>query len=117
MEFFREVIDSGGHSFVWCEDAFVFENIPPERWTRTYHLKRGIRIGTLTGEKNRKNPMLEKAVLFSRMLASIFLFIGVLPVSLVSGQHHFMKYLIKIAHRLGWFMGFFNVSVIRFRDD
>lgn len=38
VDFFARLIESD-HTFVWCNEAIVFENIPPRRTTRTFLLR------------------------------------------------------------------------------
>ena len=44
VDFFRLRMDKG-HRFVWCNDAVVYESIPPGRWKRRYMLRRALLRG------------------------------------------------------------------------
>src|SRR4030042_2272220 len=43
-DFFRRKIEAG-HIFIWCNEAPVFENVPPERWKRKVMIKRALLRG------------------------------------------------------------------------
>ena len=39
QDFFRRMI-AEGHRFIWCNEAVVYEVVPPERWNRSYLFRR-----------------------------------------------------------------------------
>jgi len=53
-EFFAWMIGKGRTIF-WCNEAPVYESVPPERLKRGYFLKRGLLRGSLTGKTDRKS--------------------------------------------------------------
>ena len=50
-DFFMRMTDQG-QTFVWCNEAVVYETVPPSRWTRSYMLKRAL----LRGRNILKHP-------------------------------------------------------------
>jgi succinoglycan biosynthesis protein ExoM len=46
-DFFLRMIERG-HGFRWCNEAVVYETVPPERWRRRYMLERALLRGSLT---------------------------------------------------------------------
>ena len=54
QDFFRRMI-AKGHVFIWCNEAIVYEVVPPVRWKRTFMLRRAL----LRGAIEPKNPDLE----------------------------------------------------------
>src|SRR5215472_2488267 len=40
-DFFRRMIEKG-HMFVWCNEAVVYEVVPPVRWKRTFMLRQAL---------------------------------------------------------------------------
>lgn len=85
-----------GHVFVWCNEGFVFETVPPSRWTRKYMLGRAM----LRGRNVLKQPT-GRARLMLTSLIALPLYALLLPFTLLAGQHVFMKYLIKFCDHLG----------------
>jgi len=37
-----------GHAFVWCNEAVVYEVVPPVRWRRTFMLRRALLRGKVS---------------------------------------------------------------------
>jgi glycosyltransferase involved in cell wall biosynthesis len=94
-DLFRRKIEKG-MTFVWCNEAPVFETVPSIRWKRTVLLKRALLRGKMA--LNSKDPRV-RSVLVSAV--AIVIYTGLLPVMLLLGQHVFMKYLIKDCDHLG----------------
>ena len=44
VDFFRRKMEKG-YMFVWCDEAIVYETVPPERQKRSYFLKRAFTRG------------------------------------------------------------------------
>ena len=51
VDFFRRMSESG-RTFAWCDEAIAHEIVPPERWTRSFLLKRAL----LRGNDSLKHP-------------------------------------------------------------
>jgi succinoglycan biosynthesis protein ExoM len=94
-DFFMRMIQGGG-TFFWCNEGFVFETVPPDRWTRLYMVKRAM----LRGRNILKQPDGKLKLIVMSLIATP-LYILVLPFSLFFGQHIFMKYCIKMCDHLG----------------
>ena len=88
-DFFRRKIGEG-RVFVWCNEARVFERVPPERWKRRVLLKRALLRGKMA-----LNATGSKPVSIFKSAVAMAIYTACLPLFLVSGQHIFMKYLIK----------------------
>src|ERR1017187_7584914 len=52
QDFFRRMLDKG-HIFIWCNEAPVYEIVPPHRWKRRFLLKRAL----LRGKTTSKHPV------------------------------------------------------------
>ena len=93
QDFFRRMIHEG-HRFVWCNEAVVYEVVPPERRKRSYMFRRAL----LRGQN-------EKLLLTPHSLAKSLLAVPVyaiiLPFLLLLGQHLFMRYAIRILDHSG----------------
>ena len=105
MDFFRRMIDKG-HLFVWCDEAAVYEDVPPWRCEKRSLLKRAL----LRGSNFYKHPSGRMQSL-ARSTLAVPVYTLALPVLLALNQYLFLSYLIKlfdhvsrIASFLGWKM-------------
>ena len=114
IDFFKKSIKSG-RTFIWCNEAPVYETVPPERWKESYYLRTNLRIGGLNGERKRKEN--GKTKLFIKVMVATMVYASVLPTSLIIGKHIFLKYLCKLTYNIGWFVGFWGNPLIRDRID
>ena len=95
QDFFRRMIERG-HRFIWCDEAVVFEVVPPSRWSRGFMIHRAL----LRGRNTFRHPKQR----FRNLLKSIVAvpaYALALPVLFLAGHHHFMKYLVKLADHVG----------------
>jgi len=106
-DFFRRKIEEG-HVFVWCNEAHVFEKVPPRRWKRIVLLKRAMLRGKMALNTRRSKPM---SIFYSA--AAIAIYTVCLPLFFVLGQHVFMKYLIKIFDHLGKVLAFLGINLVK----
>ncbi len=107
--FFRRMIQKG-KVFIWCDEACVFETVPPERQTRAYYLKRALTRGM--GEAWETRLL---SVGTFRSILAILLYTTALPFLLLLGQHLFMKYAVKNCDHLGKILGYMGITVVRER--
>lgn len=106
-EFFRRKI-AAGHVFVWCNEAPVFETVPPKRWERTVLLKRALLRGKMAFNSTGSRP---KSILKSTVAIAVYT--GCLPLFFFLGHHVFMKYLIKNCDHLGKVLAFFGIDLVK----
>jgi glycosyltransferase involved in cell wall biosynthesis len=104
--FFKKMIQKG-KIFVWCDEACVFEAIPPERQTRAYYVKRAFTRGMTEAWETR---FLRPGNL--RSIAAIVLYTAALPLLLLLGQHLFMKYAVKLCDHLGKILAYMGIAVV-----
>lgn len=109
-EFFRKKIDARC-VLVWCEEAPVYEHIPPGRLTRSYFLKRALLRGVVNGKYSTFN-------VFETMksFVAFLLYTVSLPLLLLGGHHLFMKYLIKDCDHIGKLIAMAGIDLIKERD-
>jgi Glycosyltransferases, probably involved in cell wall biogenesis len=95
QDFFRRMIEKG-HRFVWCDEAIAYEVVPPSRWDRKVMLSRALLRGknSLRHKKGRLKNLLKS-------LIAVPAYTLALPILLIAGHHHFMKFLIKLADHVG----------------
>jgi succinoglycan biosynthesis protein ExoM len=105
--FFMRMIETG-RVFIWCDEAVAYEVVPPVRWTRSFMLRRALLRGKMS--LNHSTIGL-KGVLVS--LAAVIVYSLALPLLFLSGQHHFMNYLIKVCDHAGRVMAFLGLNPIK----
>jgi hypothetical protein len=106
-DFFRRMATLG-HEFVWCREAVVHELVPPSRWTRRYRLKRAMMHG-------RTSLMLTNGAALVKSLVAVPVYSLMLPVTLLFGQHVFMKFGMKLSGHLGRILAACGFNPIRER--
>jgi glycosyltransferase involved in cell wall biosynthesis len=107
--FFKRMIQKG-KLFVWCDEACVFEAVPPERQTRAYYVRRAFTRGMTEAWETR---FLRLGTLQS--FVAILVYTAALPFLFVLGQHLFMKYAVKTCDHLGKILGYMGIAVVRER--
>jgi glycosyltransferase involved in cell wall biosynthesis len=95
QDFFRR-LGKQGCVFVWCNEAVVYETVPPARWTRSYMLKRAL----LRGRNVLKHRGAQGRLLMVSAIAAPAYSL-LLPFTLPLGHHVFVKYAIKLCDHLG----------------
>ncbi|MGA2936352.1 MAG: glycosyltransferase family 2 protein [Syntrophobacteraceae bacterium] len=106
-DFFRRKIERG-NVFVWCNEAPVFEVVPPHRWDRRILLKRALLRGKMALNEAGSRPL---SVL--RSTAVIAFYAGCLPLFFVLSHFVFMKYFIKSFDHLGKVLGFLGADLVK----
>jgi glycosyltransferase involved in cell wall biosynthesis len=107
QDFFRR-IQKKGYVFIYCNEAIVYEIIPPVRWKRTFMLKRAL----LRRKVALKHPGFGLIDII-KSLAAIFIYFVTLPFLLIGGQHIFMKYLIKLFDHAGKCFAFLGIILVK----
>jgi len=107
QDFFRRAI-ARGHAFVWCNEAQVFEVVPPVRWNRTFMLRRALLQGTVS--------VLHPTFGVREVVKSLFavpLYSAALPFALILAHHRFMTLLVKLFTHVGLLLALLKINVIR----
>lgn len=116
-EFFRKMVESG-KVFVWCNEAPVYEIVPPDRWSRIFYIQKNLRIGGVAGERIRKIETCYKCAYSLVKSAGWITVMGIfLPFSIVLGQHMQMRAITKIMYSYGVILGFMGRAKTRLRND
>jgi glycosyltransferase involved in cell wall biosynthesis len=102
MRFMRQ-----GCVFIWCNEAIVYETVPPCRYTRGYMIKRAL----LRGRNLLKLPV-DRFALLTRSVVAVPMYCVALPVLLVLGQHWFMRYCVKLCDHLGRLLAVLGINPI-----
>jgi succinoglycan biosynthesis protein ExoM len=106
MDFFRRAMNRG-YSFVWCDEAIVYESVPSFRCSRSYLLKRAL----LRGSNFPKHPAnrLQNA---AKSLIAVPCYTVALPVLAIFGQHIFLKYLIKLLDHASRLLAYLGLRLV-----
>ncbi len=103
-DFFRRMISRGMH-FVWCNEAQIFEAVPPERYRRSFMLRRALLRG--------KTPYNHNFNAYIKSFIAIPTYTLLLPFLLLREHHIFMKYLVKYCDHIGRILALLRLGVIK----
>ncbi|MFX0135266.1 MAG: glycosyltransferase family 2 protein [Candidatus Hodarchaeota archaeon] len=106
-DFFRRMIEKGC-VFVWCAEAPVYEEIPPERCSRSFMLKRAL----LRGKVSLLHPSFNIFDIIKSLIA-VSLYTLALPLLFLIGHHIFMEYLVKDFEHIGKLLAVCGLDVIK----
>lgn len=109
VDFFRRMIEKG-YVFIWCDEAVVYEVVPPVRWTRTFMLKRALLRGTID---LKRQPSRLRCI--AKSILAVPAYAVALPFALVLGHHRFMNLLVKLCDHLGKLMAFVGIKPVKNR--
>lgn len=109
-DFFRRMIGRG-HRFVWCNEAVVYELVPPSRCTRSFLLKRAVLWGgnVPVNPKNRISNLIKSVI-------AVPVYALALPVLALFGQHMFIKYLMKLSDHASRLLTLLGFKLVRERE-
>jgi succinoglycan biosynthesis protein ExoM len=100
-----------GNVFVWCNEAVVYETVHPNRLRRSFMLKRALLRG-----KNILKHRAGRAWIVMKSMLAVPIYAVMLPVTLLVGQHSFMRYAIKFCDHLGRILAVFGVNPVSERE-
>jgi succinoglycan biosynthesis protein ExoM len=106
-DLFRRLI-ADGSVFVWCNEASVYETIPPSRWKRTVLVKRALLRGKMA--LNASDARLRSTLKSSVAVVAYGL---ALPFLVLAGQHAFMTGLIRGCDHLGKVLAYLGIDVVK----
>jgi cellulose synthase/poly-beta-1,6-N-acetylglucosamine synthase-like glycosyltransferase len=109
-DLFRRLIDAG-HTFIWCNEAVVYEVVSPNRWKRGFMTRRALlrgRVSILHPDGRWLNVL--------KSLLAVPAYGLALPFLQLLGHHLFMKYLVKLCDHLGRLLALVRLNPVRERD-
>ena len=110
IDLFRRLIEVG-HTFIWCNEAFVFEVVSPNRWKRSFMIKRAL----LRGRISLLHPEGRWLSIFKSVLA-VPAYGLALPFLQLRGHHYFMHYLVKFCDHAGRLLALVGLNPVRERE-
>jgi glycosyltransferase involved in cell wall biosynthesis len=106
VDFFRRAMERG-RVFIWCNEAVVYEDVPPPRWKRMYLLRKAL----LRGGCAALRPTI--GVLdIAKSLAAVPVYGLALPLAALVGQHRFMDLLVRLCDHLGKLLALLGINPI-----
>jgi len=106
-DFFRRKIDQG-RTFIWCNEAPVYETVPPARWKFGFMLRRAL----LRGATAVLHPTFGSWNI-AKSVAAVLLYSVVLPFSLLIGYHHFVSLLVRLFDHLGTVLALMGINPVK----
>jgi cellulose synthase/poly-beta-1,6-N-acetylglucosamine synthase-like glycosyltransferase len=106
QDFFRRMIEAG-HRFVWCNEAIVYEVVPPVRWKRSFMLRRAL----LQGSAAVLHPDFGVRDIL-RSLIAIPAYALLLPFALLWAHDRFMRISIKLCDHIGKLLAVLKLNPI-----
>lgn len=110
VDFFRRMGERE-RTFVWCEEAVVYEEVPLSRCTRRYLLKRAL----LRGSNSSKHPEGRMKNTFKSLIA-VPCYTLALPVLAVFGHEVFIEYLVKLCDHSARLLSLLGLRLVTQRE-
>lgn len=107
VDFFRRMT-AKGRVFIWCDEAVVYEVVPPTRWSRSFLLKRALLRGSIA---SRRGPLRLSSI--GKSVLAVPAYTVALPFAFVLGQQHFMNLLIRLCNHLGKLLKLLGVAPVK----
>jgi succinoglycan biosynthesis protein ExoM len=109
VEFFMRMTKAG-FSFVWCNEAIVYEYIYPDRCTRAYLLKRALIRGSMYPYRSNHH-----ARDIGKSVMAIFIYVIALPVIFIINADKSFGYVIKLADHISRLSSYLGWQMIKTR--
>lgn len=115
-EFFKQAMQSGCR-FVAVEEAPVYEIVPPERWTKSYYLKRAL-VNGYNAHKNSVNQMRGLSLVEVPLKSAFALLIYTLAVPFCAcfGNSVLMNCLERGCHHLSRLLAMIGIELVKKRN-
>jgi len=106
VDFFRRAIEQG-RVFIWCNEAVVYEAVPPTRWKRMYLLRKALLRGACAALR----PTVG-ALDIAKSVVAVPVYGLALPFAALLGQHRFMDLLVRLCDHLGKLLALVGINPI-----
>jgi len=106
QDFLRRMIEKG-HVFIWCNEAVVYEVVPPARWKPTYMLRKAL----LRGQTASLQPL--EVLDIAKSVIAIPTYAACLPFIALLGRHRFVDLLVRLFDHLGKLLGLIGINPIK----
>lgn len=114
--FFKEAMKAGCR-FVVVEEAPIYEIVPPERWKKSYYLKRAL-IHGFNAHRISKDDMygVMRLVMPLKSMAALITYSIAVPFSACLGTHVLMTCLERGAHHLNRLFAMVGIELVKRRN-
>jgi succinoglycan biosynthesis protein ExoM len=115
-EFFKQAMRAGC-KFIAVEEAPVHEIVPPERWTRSYYLKRAL-VNGFNAHRNSAGHVhgLSRAVAPMKSAVALLTYTVAAPICACLGSHVLMNCLERGCHHLSRLFAMLGIELVRKRN-
>jgi len=114
--FFKEAMELG-YRFIAVAEAPVYEVVPPERWIKSYYVRRSLVHGYNTYRNVIKGTSLFRQITTAlKSGIALILYTLALPPALILGPAWYVKCLEKGAHHLSQLLARLGIELIKRRD-
>lgn len=114
--FFKQAIEHG-YKFVAVAEAPVYEIVPPQRWEKSYYIKRSIVHGYNTYRNSIRGTSLPRQILMTlKSILALVVYLIAFPICLIIGPAWYVKCLEKGAHHFSQLLARFGIELIRKRE-
>jgi succinoglycan biosynthesis protein ExoM len=107
QDFFRRKIDQG-RTFIWCDEAPVYETVPASRWKCGVMMRRAL----LRGATAVLHPTFGSWKI-AKSITAVLLYSVALPFSFLIGYHHFMSLLIRLCDHAGALLALMGLNPVK----
>ncbi|OGD32777.1 MAG: hypothetical protein A2V45_15540 [Candidatus Aminicenantes bacterium RBG_19FT_COMBO_58_17] len=113
--FFKSAMQLG-YKFIFVEEAPVFENVPPERWKKTYYLKRALVQG-FNAHRNSAGESrgVSRLLMPMKSAAAVVAYAIALPFAACIGTHVLVRCMEGGGHHLSRLSAMFGIELIKRR--
>lgn len=114
--FFKQAIEHG-YKFVAVAEAPVYEIVPPERWVKSYYVKRQVVHGYNTYRNSIKGTSISRQMFTAlKSMLALSIYLIAFPICLILGPALYVKCLEKGAHHSSQLLARFGIELIKQRD-
>ena len=106
VDFFTRVINQG-RVFIWCNEAVVYEDVPPSRWKRSYLLRKALLRGSCAALRPNVGVLN-----VTKSVGAVLIYGLALPFAALLGQHKFMDLLVRLCDHLGKILALLGMNPI-----
>lgn len=106
LDFFKRMTDKG-RVFVWCNEAVVYEDVPPARWKRTFLVRRALFKGVFSLRHRRSTVPIATSLIAAPAYAVAA------PLALVLGQAQFMRCVFKSCYHTGRLLSLLGMNPVK----
>ncbi len=113
VDFFRKQM-AHDRVFVWCDEAEVYEAVPPERWQISFHMKKYFIIGAVYGKNLRKSSYLGFTG-FLKSIVSVPVWSIAFFILFPFGKHLWIPPTLKLAYSVSCILSYCGLHLKRAR--